>query len=316
MSYVVCTLFEGHYHYGVAALVNSLHKNGFKGDVYAGYRGELPEWAKSASCSALKKWPGSTTLTLTSELKIHFLPLEIQYHFTNYKPGFVIDLYKQLNQGLSGIFYFDPDIVVKCRWVFFEQWLTVGIPLVHEITNNDMPASHPVRSIWKTIIQSNGLQIKNNIHSYLNAGFWGIKKQDIEFAYLYKKFIEISITQFGADIQNLAFDRDRTHPFFAKDQDAMNLAAMCTNFPVSEFGPEAMDLIHGGCIMSHAIGGTKPWKKSYISSFCQGKPPSMADRQYWNHVSGVINPYSQIFLKFKKFELALSSFMGRFYRKS
>ena len=49
MSAYACSLFEGSYHIGLGGLVNSLYRNGFRGTMFAGYRGELPPWSATAS---------------------------------------------------------------------------------------------------------------------------------------------------------------------------------------------------------------------------------------------------------------------------
>ena len=314
MNSVVCTLFEGHYHYGVAALINSLSKHGFKGDFYAGYRGALPPWAQGKK-SDIFGWKDCTTVRVSNDVQVHFLPLNTNYHFCNYKPDFVIELRNYLDENVSGVFYFDPDIVIKCRWSFYEEWLKIGVPLVHEITNNDMPTSHPVRKMWTKMINDQGLEVKTDLRSYLNSGFWAVKKNDIQFAQLFKKFVEVSETDYKMNLTDFSFELDRTNPFFAKDQDAFNIAAMCTDVELSEYGPEGMDLVLGGMLMSHAIGTPKPWKKPYFKHFLNGSPPTMADKEYWSNANSTIKLYSGTFLKMRKAELKITSFLGRFYRK-
>lgn len=315
MNSIVCTLFEGHYHYGLAALINSLYKHGFKGDFYAGYRGALPEWAGTSKNETISKWKNCTSISVRKGQSIHFIPLEVNYHFCNYKPDFVIALSEYLGESTQGIFYFDPDIVIKCRWSFYEQWLDLGVPVVHEITNNDMPQTHPIRQIWANEIRKNGLEVKTDICSYLNSGFFAVKHADIGFAHLFKKFVDVSQQDYNMDLTDFTFELDRSNPFFAKDQDAFNIAAMCTEASISEYGPEGMDLTSGGKLMSHAIGNPKPWKKKYIKNFLKGSPPTMADREYWNNANDAIKLYSDRRLKMARMELQLASFLGRFYRK-
>ncbi|RYG11197.1 MAG: hypothetical protein EOO07_20975, partial [Chitinophagaceae bacterium] len=125
----ICTLFEGEYHYGMAVLINSLYANGFRGDIYAGYRGDIPYWAENANHNNEISWKDVKTLTLTDELNIHFLPVETEYHLTNYKPDFMLKLWDGPAGRINQIFYFDPDIVVDAKWEFFLEWAGLGVAL-------------------------------------------------------------------------------------------------------------------------------------------------------------------------------------------
>lgn len=314
MNSAICTLYEGHYHYGVAALTNSLFNNGFRGPVYIGYRGALPTWADSAFDNPDLRWEGGKTMKVLEGLNLHFLPLTINYHLTNYKPDFMLQLWAGPAKEVENMFYFDPDIVIKCKWLFFETWVNYGIALVHEITANDMPSNHPVRLLWRDIIYENSEQVNNHLTSYINAGFFGLKKEQIQFVEIFSKFILIAMDKYNVDMVKFDFT-DRTDPFFAKDQDVLNIAAMCTKVSLSEMGPEAMDFIHGGFTMSHAVGGPKPWKKKFITSVFKGVPPSLADKAFWKNVGMPIKTFSKNTKRYKNYSIKVASFLGRFYRK-
>jgi len=316
MKFAVCTLFEKHYHFGVAVLVNSLVKKGFKGDIYVGYRGDLPQWTDMAVSNTSLNWNGASTLEVNGDVKLHFLPVEIDYQFTNYKPYFMLELFAGICSDCEGVAYFDPDIVVKATWKFFETWMGHGVALVHEIISNDMPPNHPIRKEWEKVIQKSGRTTTRNMYSYINAGFFAVSKKHIEFVQIYKEMIELGRSHFNLEPTNFQFTASREDLFFAKDQDALNIAAMCSESPLSEMGPEGMDFIHGGFTMSHAVGGAKPWKKNFISSALSGISPTLADKNFWANVYGPIKPYSNGQIKIKKIAIATSSLISRFYVKN
>lgn len=314
MTSSICTLFENHYHYGVAALINSLYQYKYRGTVYAGYRGTLPFWSLGATENLALSWPGSTTLEIAEGLYIHFLPLTTEMHLANYKPEFMLNLWKGPANNAKGIAYFDPDIVINCNWDFYEAWMTYGVALVHEVVSNDMPVTHPIRLEWKEIIKQSNRNTVRNIQSYINSGFCGVSKQNIEFLQVWANFINTGITVYKADPKRI-WSKDKTFPFCYLDQDALNIAAMCSESAISEIGPEGMSFVHGGFTMSHSVGSPKPWKKNFIVSALKGEPPSSADRHFWTFVEGPVITYSKFYIKVKRLSISFAGFICRFYRR-
>lgn len=314
MNSAICTLYEGHYHHGVAALSNSLFINGFRGDLYVGFRGGLPPWATAAKDNILLKWKGGKTLNVAEGLDLHFLPLTTNYHLTNYKADFMTQLWEGPAEKSDSMFYFDPDIVIKCPFSFYENWVNQGVTLVHEIIANDMTANNPIRGLWKTIIDENDEKVNHQLASYINGGFFGLKRDHIHFLEMFLKLQHLAEDRYKVNLTT--FDMtNRTDPFFANDQDVMNIAAMCTTAPLSEMGPEAMDFIHGGFTMSHATGSPKPWKKQFIMSALKGNPPSLADKLFWENVGLPIKTFNTTTIKQTNISIKVASFIGRFYRK-
>src|SRR5437016_5075011 len=143
MTSAICTLFEGNYHFGLGALTNSLYKEGFRGVIYSGYRGPLPPWITEG-----KTHDGFTDFKAAEGLVMRFIPLTTSAHLTNYKPDFMLEVWNNHCPVSQSLFYFDPDITVKCRWTFFEEWVHAGVALAADV-NPIMPRNHPVRYSWK-----------------------------------------------------------------------------------------------------------------------------------------------------------------------
>lgn len=307
MKSAVCTLFEGNYHFGVGALANSLYAHGFRGTIYAGYRGALPQWIAGA-----KTTDGFTEFSPAEDLVLRFIPLATKFHLTNFKPDFMRSLWQQHCPQAESLFYFDPDITVICRWSFFEDWVQAGVALCADI-NPAMPTNHPLRDAWKRFYQPLGVNFRREPDLYFNGGFLGLNRRHEEFLDCWQRLQELMSPEIGG-LQNVNV-RDRTYLFHKTDQDALNVATMVCESPISPMGQDGMDFQFGGggYVMSHAAGGSKPWNKQFlIDLFLHGSAPSRTDRIFFRYVKVPIRVFSPGGRVSKLFYVLSASFLGRF----
>ncbi len=306
MISTICTLFEGDYHYGVGALSNSLYRNGFRGHLYAGYRGKLPGWA-AGSISV----DGYSELAVANGFAIRFVPLTTGIGFWNYKPQFMLSVLRDYCRSADSVFYFDPDIVVLCRWAFFEEWVAGGVALCTDIYS-DMLASHPIRLGWLQYFEKYGLKLTQQQDTYFNSGFIGLKKQNLEFLSLWQRLQALMEPALGKSPSVKI--SDRTFLFHVPDQDALNAATMMCREPLSCADLRGMDFkLGGGYIMSHAIGDAKPWRTKMLwRTLLRSERPTRADKAYFRHTTEPIRLYGKWRLGLKKLDLLAASALGRY----
>jgi hypothetical protein len=301
----VCTLFEGDYHLGVGALANSLYAHGYRGTIYAGYRGSLPPWI-----SAARDFGGFTEFTPADGLVLRFIRLATAIHLTNYKPDFLLSMWQDQCPQTEALFYFDPDITIKCRWSFFEDWVEAGVALCEDIYP-DLGPNHPLRYAWRKNLASHGLNFHRQLNSYFNGGFIGFKIRDRGFLPLWQKVQMLMAPALGG-LEQLS-TLDRTAWYGKQDQDAMNITAMVCNEPLSPVGQDGMDFVKIGYIMSHAAGQLKPWrKKMLVSVLLKAIPPSQADKAFFRHATNPIRLYSRAMFALKLLDLKCASAIGRY----
>ncbi len=297
----VCTLFERDYHLGVGALINSLHRHGYQGAVEVGYRGDIPAWMRDSE-EHLKG----------TGIQIRLHSIKTSWHLTYYKPRFLLELFSAY-PTLDRIFYFDPDIVIKSQWEFFEYWVEPGLALVEEIVDRGMPRDHPLRRKWIEFAGALGITAKASNSQYFNAGFVGVRRILMGELQNWLRVIE-NLPKLGVDL-GAFMPGERVHPFHAVDQDALNIIAMHAAPNLSTLGPEGMDFLHGGFAMSHATGPSKPWRKNYLLSAIKGLRPSLADNAFWDNVTAPIPVFPASLIRKRKAMIRLARVIGRFYRQ-
>ncbi len=305
---IVVTLFEGDYQLGVAALINSLIAAGFVGTVVCGHRGPVPPWA-----------PAARSL---DPVQVEFIALDTVAHLTNYKPEFLLHVWSNLHPDAERLYYFDPDIVIKARWSFFEEWVGYGVALVEDV-NSPMPESHPRRGAWRACLAARRRLVRRETSAYVNGGFIGLA--DGQQGFLHEWLEAMALV--GEEIGGLAHSMfsfgdgqpDRAspaYPFNKTDQDALNIAIMTASQNVSIMGAEGMDFRTGGWTMAHALGAEKPWRKKFLRAALAGRAPSAADREFWRHTGTPLQIFSAHVTQWRRATLTLAGLIGRLYRRA
>jgi hypothetical protein len=308
MKSVVVTLFEGDYHLGAAALINSLCAAGFDGTVVCGHRGPPPPWAPAAR--------------RLGPVEVGFVALATKVHLTNYKPEFLLHVWTRLHPAAPRIFYFDPDIVLKARWPFFEEWADYGVALVEDV-NSPMPDSHPRRGAWRRCLARRHQRVRRETSLYVNGGFIGLARAQEGFLHEWNEAMALVGAEIGGLERSMfSFGAARTamespaYPFSKTDQDALNIAVMTASQPVSIMGAEGMDFHPGGWTMAHALGPEKPWRKRMVRAALAARAPTAADREFWVHAAGPLAVFPARVVAWRRATLALAGLIGRCYRRT
>ncbi len=316
----VCTLYEGSYHYGVAALVNSLCAHGFTGVVYAGYRGELPRWAATADAESVVGWKSARRLKVTSDVSIVFLLLDTDYHLTNYKPDFMLNLLAGPASSAESMFYFDPDIIVNERWSYFTEWVSCGVALCEDV-NSPLAKEHPRRVGWRRHFVKHQEVLTFKSEEYVNGGFVAIQKGQVAFLDKWRT-LQLLISEVTGGLSAAKIfggiplaSKGFANCFDSTDQDALNAAIECCDQTCSIVGREAMGFKAGASVLPHALGSGKPWARSFMLWLLKGYPPRLVDKLYWQHASTPLAAHSRFEVACKRLAIGIASFVGRFYSR-
>ena len=321
MTSAVCTLFEGSYHFGLAALVNSLHRAGFRETVFAGYRGELPAWARNAVPTTCQGWTCATVMQIDAGPRIVFLPLITPHHLTNFKPEFMLSLLDGPAQDVESLFYLDPDICVAAPWTYFEEWVSCGVALCEDM-NSPLAQQHPRRVGWRRYYAAHDMQLRFRGHEYVNGGCVGLRVQDRGFLETWLSVLQLMASEIGslaaAKIGGGEAYRSSgfANCFDCSDQDALNATIEATVHPISVIGQEAMGFKPGAALLPHAVGGGKPWQRSYLQAALRGVAPRRVDKEFWANATSPIAAYSNRHAALKRFDVAAASAIGRFMRRT
>ncbi|AEU36887.1 hypothetical protein [Granulicella mallensis] len=303
----VCTLWEKDHHKGVATLVNSLVRFGYRGRVWTGYKGDLPAWAAGGVTQA-----DTYIFSTGSGVEVVFVKVPTDLHFAQYKPTWMLRVLEEFEPDAQGVYYFDPDMFVVGAWTFFERWLTFGIAACEDVGYPFNP-NHPLALGWRAYASQLGYTHWNEINAYFNSGLVGVSREMRSFLRLWDEVMNAIRRDFGA-IEGMRTPA-RTDLFHRPGQDGFTLATYLTTHPVSWVGPDGMAFERGEWLTVHAYL-RKPWRrKVLLDLLVSGEKPDRGARLYWELAGAPIQVESAARIRRHRWLVPLAAFLSRFYQR-
>lgn len=304
----VVTLCDGDFHFGAAALANSLARHGFRGTLWVGTRGDLPAWAGGAATEGRVR-----RLAVADGFDVRFFPLATDGLLSFHKARALLHVLDDLAGDADRLFFFDADIVVKNEWAVFEEWAAEGAAVCLDISDPYMLPGHPRRRFWARMLERQGLPVRP-VTGYYNAGFLGLDRRDRALLEVWARLVD-RLPEEGRPLHVRRF-RTRASPLHFMDQDMFNAALMAVDVPLAPIGPDAMDaLFPYNHYMAHAYWRQKPWTRDYVRDALRGFPPGKAHSEFWKYLDGPIRPFAAAEHRRRVRNLKLGKLIGRFYAR-
>lgn len=303
----VCTLWEKDHHKGVATLINSLVRAGYRGRVWSGYHGDLPPWSLGGKVNG-----DNYTFATGSGVEVVFVKVPTDLHFAQYKPTWMLRVMEEFDVDAQGVYYFDPDMFIVGAWTFFERWLKFGIAATEDAAY-PFNKNHPLALGWREYAASIGYTHWNEADAYFNSGLVGVTREMRSFLTLWHEVMNAVRRDFGA-IKGMR-TAARTDLFHRPGQDGFTLATCLTPYPVSWVGPDGMAFERGEWLTVHAYL-RKPWRRRVLwDLLVSGDKPDRGAKLYWELAGAPIQVESPGRIRRHRWMVPLAAFISRFYQR-
>ncbi len=291
-----CTLCEGDYHLGAAALLNSLVSCGFSGVFVIGWRGAPPPWIETLA----QDGQGNR---IVGGVRVKLEEMRTPWSLAHVKPHLMLNILERVVPEAESVCYADPDIVIEAPWWFFEKWLNRGVALCEDCCFPNLSRHHYLRLCWQELARGPlGIVIDESVERYYNSGFAGVRRKDVAFLEGWRDALQ-AMEKAGVPMSCLK-PGTRLDPFFGTDQDAMNIAAMACGERLATLGPEGMGFTSGMTAMWHAVDGTKPWRRFYLWELLRlGRSIPQAHRKFWQHALSPVKSWKRVKYLLKRLDL-------------
>jgi hypothetical protein len=300
MVEAVCTLFDGDYQIGVGALANSLYRAGYRGVLWAGYRGELPSWAQDGE--------GANS----DGFSVRFVELAGGGAIAWRKPELMLRVLDELEPDATQVLFFDADSLAIAPWQFFTEWSRDAVAAVLDAWYPRVPPHHPWRDAWRALVQDAGLVVRK-LTDYHQSAFVGVPRHRREVLDRWQQLIEYLLRREPVRRQQFQQGSRFSDPFFGTDQDLLAAALMATDAPIATLGPEAYGFTGFACVMLHPQG-MKPWQRKGWARILESLPPDLYERAFWRHLDHPIEVMPPARRRVGAFRCRCAAAIGRVYR--